>query len=99
LNVLGLSASYSSSGYRPDGSRLYYDLVFGDREGTDPRFSNTIRRVEEGNQRFEYGTEIDSDAIKNFLSLVKYLKDQEIEVAVLLPPVAPDVIDAMESKG
>lgn len=99
LNVLGLEAGYSSSGYRPDGSRLYFDILFGPRESPDIRFENTLRRINQGVSRFEYGDNVNLNHVLALQNLVNYLRDSGVDVVVVIPPLAPSVISFLNDKS
>lgn len=98
LSVLGLEASYTSSGYRPDGSRLYFDILFGLRESSDIRFKNTIRRINEGSNRFEHGDNFNHANVLALQNLVDDLDESGVEVVVVIPPLAPSVVRFMSER-
>lgn len=91
LNVIGLSAAYDSSGYRNDGSRLYYDILFGDRLSPDINFEDSRSRIANGVRRFEYSEILDLQKVATLKNTIKILREKHVNTVVIIPPLSPEV--------
>ena len=80
-----------SSGFRKDGSFLYYGILFGLKESTDLEFNETLSRIKNKNKRFEIG----EDPNPKGLSLLHKIKSKLLaggkNILFILPPLAPTV--------
>ena len=101
--IIGLNAFLNRKGFTKDGSFYYGNqieyLLNNDPQADDYHFKNTFSRIAQGNQRFEYGEEINPNAIEEVNSLLTYLKEQNIYVIGILPPFADAVNKKMEETG
>ncbi|WP_396586884.1 hypothetical protein [Bermanella sp. R86510] len=97
LPVIGFSALTSSDGYRPDGSRLYYQYVAGQRKSADVNFNGTLQRIEQNRSRFDYASELDFASYRILLNTIQLYKTHNVATVVFLPPVAPVIADLLES--
>lgn len=94
---IGAGANISLDGVINDGS-YYYGKIFqglltnnGKLVGEDYQFSNTIKRINKGIRRFEYGKVCDQTALDDFEELVKYNIKQGNNVVYFFPPFAPTI--------
>lgn len=101
--LVGLNAFLNRKGFTKDGSFYYGNqikyLLNDDPRADDYHFQNTFSRIGRGNQRFEYGEEINPNAINELKDLLSYLKEQNIFVIAILPPFADAVNKKMKEIG
>jgi len=99
VQKIGLNATFNNIGFRNDGSMYYggqiVKLMNHDRTARDYEYSNTFDRIKRGNQRFEYGKSVNEKAVLELNELLKYCKEQKIEVIGFLPPFADKVYSKM----
>ena len=98
----GLTSIIRGDGFRHDGS--YYYKFFIERGGilnceecNDYRFKDTIRRINDGNDRFQYGTEVNSRALEELDEALALCSDRNIYVIGFLPPFAHTIWKKLES--
>lgn len=102
---IGAGANISLDGIISDGSyyygKIYHGLLTNNQNlvGEDYNFSNTIERIKQGNRRFEYGTECDLIALKDFEDLVRYNKQNGNRVIYFFPPFAPTIQNLLKSEN
>ena len=95
---IGLNARVNGTGFRIDGSLIYGNYVIQDSVNKVD-FSDSLERIELGNSRFEYSSEINDDAINELIVFLEYAEINEIEVYAFLPPYAPTVYQEMLNTG
>ena len=93
---LGFSAIATSDGYRSDGSYLYAKTLFGVEKSDDQHFLDTLSRIENGNNRFEYGKTISNSRIKYFRQIINKIQENNTRVILLIPPVSNTVYQKMK---
>ncbi len=93
----GAIASERQDGYGPFGSYYYNSVVFGKNNSNDEGFKNTLRRIEEGNDRFQYGAKVSQGHYENFIKLMEMIKEEGLEVTIIFPPLASIVYEAMKN--
>ena len=100
---IGLNAVKYNNGFRRDGSRDYGTYIekldLNDTTIKDYLFRETFSRIEEGNDRFEYGENIDLSDLKYIEDIIEYCDNANINLIIFMPPFAPSVWAAMESSG
>jgi hypothetical protein len=97
---IGLNAIVNNKGFRNDGSMHYGDqitkLINKDSTANDFNYYDTFQRIEGGNMRFEYGSEINDKALQHLDSFLAFCKTNNIHVVGFLPPFANKVNEKME---
>jgi len=85
---LGFSAISTSDGFRNDGSHFYSKLVFGLEKSSDEKFSNTFKRISDGNSRFQYGDKLSKNRVDILYKILKIIKKNNTKLIIFIPPVA-----------
>lgn len=103
IEELGLNAILNNKGFLKDGSFYYGNqityLLDNNPLAGDYLFKDTYSRIEEGNRRFEYASEINPKAIDKVKELLSYLKDEDFKVIAIIPPFANAVNTKIEETG
>lgn len=98
-NNIGFNGRVKDHGFMIDGS-YYYGQIYRDSSTShDYGFSDTLRRIEYGMSKFEYGDSVDSDALAQLEDFLKYCKDNNINVIAFFPPFAPTIYNDMIESG
>ena len=92
-------AGNEKNGFAGDGSYYSTSLITGNSKNLDKQFCNTIKRIENGSDRFQYATAADNQHIANFVALVRLLEENDIEVVLFFPPFAKPAIEKMNNLG
>lgn len=99
----GLNAWQNRKGFRADGSfdygRQLEQRLSGDPECPDYEFATSLRRVQEGRERFRYGAMPDPSALQEIGALLEECSRRQIHVIAFLPPFADVVAEAMRQSG
>ncbi len=95
--VLGVPARVRGSGFLSDGSYRYGTQA--DAAKVDPYFTDSIRRIATGTNRFEYGSQVSDGALAILTQLLDWCGQNGIRVVAYLPPYAPSVYAAMQRTG
>lgn len=92
---VGLNANVNNKGFRNDGSMFYGDqikkLLTKDSTANDFNYSDTFTNIANGNNRFQYGNQINVKFIKALKDLLNYCRENGIYVVAILPPFADKV--------
>ena len=96
---IGLNSQKYSNGFRKDGSYHYSLFILGDAKNSDIKFSNTFNRVDNGNSRFQYGNNISKERVEVLNNIIKFTKDNKIELILFIPPLANEVVERMDNLG
>jgi hypothetical protein len=103
ITRVGLNAYVNGKGFVSDGSMNYGNeidkLIEVDPSLVDYEYANTYDRIESGNDRFEYGDAVNSQALLVLDDLLTFLKKNDVRVAAFLPPFADKVYDKMNKSG
>lgn len=103
LEIIGLNASVHDKGFRNDGSMFYGDqvtkLINNDSTANDYHYNDTYKRIVEGNNRFEYGSEVNPKALFELDNFLKFCASNKIYVVAFLPPYANKVYESMKQSG
>lgn len=91
----GFNGIIKGNGYKEDGSYCYTDIYREPELSEDYKFVSTLRRVNTGTARFEYGEEVDRETLEYLDELLKYCYGKGIKVVAFIPPFAPTVLDKM----
>lgn len=97
--LIGLQARMTRSGFGPDGSYYYTNLVTGFTRNEDERFQYSRDQIETGRKRYLYGTSIDPLIWNEFVRWMEDLQSQGTEVVVFLPPFSPSVSRFLKDHG
>jgi hypothetical protein len=97
--LIGLNAILNHTGFRNDGS-MYYGkqierLLKSDSVNYDFIYKESFDRIKKGNNRFEYGEEIDSKAISDLDSFLSYCNAKGIKVIGIIQPYSDKVFTEM----
>jgi len=93
---LGFSAISTSDGFRSDGSRFYSKTVFGLKKSPDENFSNTFKRIRDGDSRFQYGNELSKNRVAILYKILELIKNNNTKIIVFIPPIANATYKKME---
>lgn len=100
---IGLNAIVNDKGFKKDGSMYYGDqikkLLDKDSTALDYNYLDTFTRIENGNNRFQYGSQVNEKAIKALNELLVYSKTNDIFVVAILPPFADKVNTKLKESG
>jgi hypothetical protein len=102
-NNIGLTARIHGDGFRKDGS-YFYNRIINDPNSEYSRklifpFEDTIRRIDAGNARFEYGEDVYIESVKQVILLLNECKKHNINVIGFIPPFAPYINLRMKESG
>lgn len=98
-SYIGINASLKNNGFLKDGS-YYHGFIYEFPEKQDDyEFKNTFWRIEKGTLRFEYGEHIDTEALECLETFLQYCTKKGVYVVGFTPPLAPSVLDKMETMG
>ncbi len=95
-SAIGLQAIVNGDGYLPDGSYLYTKEI---KNPSPSRFENIVERINAGTAKFEYGEEVNQNALVALKSLLRYTKEKDVYVVAFLPPYAQVALEKMEESG
>ena len=98
ISLIGQKSITNFSGFRADGS--YFDgkrFLVPEFEKEDYLFKNTFDRIEKGNKKFEYGNNVDLIQLLLLENILKFCKENDIQVYGFSPPFAPSVIKKMKT--
>lgn len=103
IKTIGLNATVNHTGFRKDGS-MYYGkqigkLLIQDSTSEDYNFSDTYSRIKQGNQRFQYGNQIDDRALSVLNDFLAYAKSMGIYIVAIIPPFANKVNQELHDNG
>ena len=100
---IGLNALLHSTGFRNDGSAYYGELIQKlmekDTSISDYNFRNTFRRINNGNERFQFGNQVSEKALTVLNQLLVFCKSNKIQVIGFIPPFADAVYTKMKNSG
>ena len=96
---LGIQAILTESGYAKDGSFYENEVTTGKRPPLDSKFLDTLKRINNGDQRFEKSNVADSILLGRGCNAVNLIADQIPHIVLVLPPFAPKVWSAMRMGG
>lgn len=100
---IGLNSKVNNTGFRNDGSILYgkqiVKLLSNDTTASDYKYHDTYNRIQKGDRRFEYGEIVNVAAISELSNLLKFCKENKIELVAFLPPFADKVNERLLSTG
>ncbi len=93
---IGVAALKRRSGFGPDGSYYYTDVVQPSHEH-EPRVDfDEIASIEAGSGRFGYEKSVQSLHMQNLLRVIDRFRSHHVEVIVILPPFAPSVVQTLK---
>lgn len=96
-NNMGFDAISTSDGFRIDGSRSSTKHIFGLRPNIDEQFSDVFNRIESGQRKFEYGSNLSEEGIKYLKSIISFIESKGTEFIIVVPPVANSVLKKMSN--
>lgn len=103
MDFVGLNAVINNKGFRNDGSMCYGSqiekLLKNDPTANDYQYSDTYKRIESGNKRFEHGDTANTNAIMELDRILSFCKQNEICVVGILPPFARQINIKMGETG
>lgn len=99
---IGLGAQIDESGIRNDGSysygKLKDNILMNDTLSSD-FFMATYERIVEGNSRFEFGQNVNRNAMLKLEEFLIFCKSKNVFVVGFLPPFANTVAQKMNESG
>ena len=96
---IGLNAICNENGFAADGSRYQGDMIVAPELQEDYNFKNVLGRINDGDQRFQYGDNADSTQIAVIDDFLTQCVARKIKVVAFLPPFAPYVYKRMQETG
>lgn len=103
IEPIGLNALLHSTGFRNDGSSYYGELIqkLIDKDTTlsDYNFKNTLRRINDGNERFQFGDQVSEKELLTLNRLLSFCKSKNIQVIGFIPPFADAVYSKIKNSG
>lgn len=93
---LGLHGIISNEGFDKYGSYHYTSTIVGEKISTDEKFELTKNRIEKGVMGFEYSDTADRTLVRQFIKTVNQLKQQNIHVILIFPPLPAYVNKLMD---
>ena len=95
---VGINAILRKDGLDRFGSSYDTSLWTGARDTDDGEFRDSLAKIHAGTGAFAHGRDISAGNMQKFLSLLDFLQSKNVKVILLLPPLAPTVIDAMDEE-
>ena len=95
----GFGGAIKDAGFMYDGSYYYGNVYRNPQNSSDFQFKDTLERIKEGRDRFEYGIQIDSDTLIQLDLLLKYCSENDIYVLGVRSPFAPSIYQKMVQSG
>lgn len=96
---IGLNAICHENGFAADGSRYQGDMIVSPELQEDYNFKDVLSRINDGDQRFQYGDNVDSTQIAVIDDFLTQCVARKIKVVAFLPPFAPYVYKRMQETG
>ncbi|MCQ2518987.1 MAG: hypothetical protein MJ107_00505 [Lachnospiraceae bacterium] len=96
---IGVSGKVKDSGFMNDGSYYYGDIYRSPENKPDSEFKETIGRIADGRNGFEYGNDICESALIQLRELLEYCRQNNIYVIGFSTPYAPAIYDILISTG
>lgn len=94
-NNYGFNGCIKNSGFRWDGSNDYGILCQELEQDQNDRFQDTFDRIAKGSSRFEWGNHADPETKAYLEELLRYCRENGIEVVGFATPFAPCVYEMM----
>ncbi|MBT3293408.1 hypothetical protein HN512_00020 [Candidatus Peregrinibacteria bacterium] len=96
---LGIKALFSNSGIKQDGS--LYDPLTPIKGKSIPQnnVASDIKAAQIGIGRFAHSDRFDEGIFQDFVNQVRYLEEQGINVVVIVPPLAPNLLSSIKNSG
>ena len=95
----GFNGRINGDGYEPDGSYSYTAFYRDPVISNELRFKDTIDRIDNGVNRFEFGEHIDTDTLRQLDGFLSYCNEHDIYAVGFSAPFAPTVNHRMVSSG
>lgn len=96
----GLTAIMTNAGYRTvDGSYYYGKAIHDFKKGINVSFDDMEKRIARGKNRFEWGAEVNEDAITILKSFVNYCDHNNIKLIMFIPPYPTSIYKRMVDSG
>lgn len=92
---IGITAILHGDGYDRSGGYVYQSLLTGSAPSPDAKFKTALDNIVHGGGIYSWGTGINPAQWQKFTALLDFLQQKNITTILLLPPVAPKVLDAM----
>jgi hypothetical protein len=93
--LLGISAIQKETGFRPDGSYFYGNMMTTTNQN-DYMFRDTLRRINDGVDRFEYADTISNTNWIKIKSIIHHLETKGIKVVTFIPPYSNTAYTTMK---
>lgn len=92
---IGLNAIINNNGFLNDGSYRYGEIISNPENAEDYKYKDTYTRIEKGIRRFEYGDEVNKNALEELELFLKDCQEKGINVIGFLPPYAHEIFEKM----
>ncbi|TAL28021.1 MAG: hypothetical protein EPN97_15505 [Alphaproteobacteria bacterium] len=96
---VGIGGILHGDGYDRSGAYVYASLLTGAQPAPDSKFEDSLGSIAHGEKIFRWGDDINATQWQKFTALLDFVKQHDLPAILLLPPVAPDVLDAMAARG
>ena len=95
---IGISGIVDGDGFDRNGSYHYTAIVTG-KKPADNGFESDLQHIRDGGTIYAHGDKVSSLQLENFISILEFYKKKKIDVVFFIPPVAPTVMNAMNTSG
>ncbi len=98
-SLVGISAVLRDAGFTSDGSYLNgTDVLEGEKVPLE-NVQNVLWRIANNTNHFEYADFISEDSVAEIDKILKFCKENSIEVTAFLPPYAPTINTQLINSG
>lgn len=94
--LLGISAIKKETGFRGDGSYFYGNMMVT-KNNNDYLFRDTLRRINNGVDRFEYANNVSTDNWMKMMSIIHVLESNGVTVIAFIPPLSKSAYSKINS--
>jgi hypothetical protein len=96
---IGVSGITLGDGHDRAGAYYYTSIWTGSRESDDYQFRSSFAKIKKGAKIYAWSDRISDTQWKKFTALLDDLQRRGIPTVLLLPPLAPPVLDVMRQSG
>lgn len=93
---IGVDGILNRSGFSRDGSYFYTKIVTGKERSLDEGFRHTLELIQTNNSIFEKEAHVHETHFQNFINMMTFLKEQNVNVILFIPPLAPTIINKLK---
>lgn len=92
---LGITGILHGDGYDRHGAYVHTSLLTGANPSPDAKFEASLDGIARGEKIYGWGDNINPAQWQKFTALLDFLQQHNVAAILLLPPLAPKVLDAM----